>query len=79
MNTEEFKNLCVEYLPTCFFKDNGECGLCCYLGGYSIHAIVVSLLKDGRFAVYDQWRDVTITKDVEYVKKWLEEKKRYCK
>ena len=71
MTQEEFKKLCKKYLPQCHFKDNGTCGLCCYNRGDDIHSIVVALLPRGEFAVYDQWRDVTITPDIEYVINWL--------
>jgi len=74
MKPEEFMKLCREYLPNCTFKDNGTCGICCYDGGTEVTDIVVSLYDDGRYGVYDQWRDVTITKDLEYVIKWL----RHC-
>ena len=42
--------------------------------GDDIHSIVVALLPDGRYAVYDQWRDITITKDIDYMKNWLKHK-----
>lgn len=72
MTNEEFKKLCKSYLPKCHFKDGGPCGLMCYNGGDDIFSIVVALLPRGEFAVYDQWRDVTITPDLDYVKGWLE-------
>jgi hypothetical protein len=72
MNEEEFKQLCTRYLPKCHFKDGGTCGLMCYNGGDDIHNIVVALLPRGEFAVYDKWRDITETYDVDYVKDWLE-------
>lgn len=55
MSIDEFKELCKSYLPECHFKDNGTCGICCYNHGDDIHSIVVALLPDGRYAVYDQW------------------------
>ena len=72
MKPDEFEKLCKEYFPNCVIKYNGTCGLCCYNGGNEIFNIIVSLLEDGRFGVYDQWRDITITKDLKYVKDWLQ-------
>lgn len=72
MKPDEFEKLCRSYLPNCVLKYKGTCGLCCYNGGNDILDIKVSLLEDGRFGVYDQWRDVTFTKDLEYVKKFLQ-------
>ena len=72
MKPDEFEKLCRSYLPNCVIKYKGTCGLCCYNGGTDILDIKVSLLEDGRFGVYDQWRDVTFTKDLDYVKKFLQ-------
>lgn len=72
MKPDEFEKLCRSYLPNCVIKYKGTCGLCCYNGGNDILCIKVSLLEDGRFGVYDQWRDVTFTKDLDYVKKFLQ-------
>ena len=74
MNQEEFIKLCRKYLPNCHFKDEDTCGLCCYNNGDEIHNIVVALLPDGRFAVYDKWRDITETRDLDYVIDWLKHK-----
>ena len=72
MTIEEFKTLCKSYIPDCQFKDADTCGLCCYTNGdFDFHKIVVALLPRGEFAVYDQWRDVTITGDLKYVTDWL--------
>lgn len=71
MEQTEFKNLCKEYLPNCHFKDNGTCGLCCYNNGDEVTDIAAALLPNGKFAVYDQWRDITITEDVDYLINWL--------
>lgn len=67
MTQEEFKKICEWYLPGCTFKDNGTCGLCCYHGGEEITDIQVALLPRGEYAVYDQWRDCTITADKDYM------------
>ena len=75
MTIDEFKELCKSYLPECHFKDNGTCGICCYNHGDDVYSIVVALLPDGRYAVYDQWRDITITRDLDYMKNWLEHKR----
>jgi hypothetical protein len=72
MDNEEFKELCKSYIPDCEFKDGGTCGLMCYKGEFACTSIIVALLPRGDFAVYDQWRDVTITSDLDYVKAWLE-------
>ena len=44
----------------------------CYKGEFACTSIIVALLPRGDFAVYDQWRDVTITRDLDYAKAWLE-------
>lgn len=72
MKPDEFEKLCKSYLPNCVIKYEGTCGLCCYNGGTDILDIKVSLLEDGRFGVYDQWRNVTFTKDLNFVKKFLQ-------
>ena len=72
MTQEEFKKLCKLYLPDCEFKDDDTCGLMCYRGDFCCTSIIVALLPRGEFAVYDKWRDVTITADLDYVKDWLE-------
>ena len=75
MTIDEFKELCKSYLPECYFKDNGTCGICCYNHGDDVYSIVVALLPDCRFAVYDKWRDITITRDLDYMKNWLKHKR----
>ena len=76
MTIDEFKELCKSYFPKCHFKDNGTCGICCYNNGDDVYSIVVALLPDGRYAVYDQWRDITITRDLDYMTNWLKHKQR---
>lgn len=77
MTKEEFKKLCKLYLPDCKFVDGKDCqlepcGLMCYRGHFTCTSTIVALLPRGEFAVYDKWRDVTITADLDYVKDWLE-------
>ena len=62
----------VVHIPECKFKDGGTCGIMCYKGEFACTSIIVALLPRGDFAVYDQWRDVTITRDLDYAKAWLE-------
>jgi len=78
MSKEEYKYICMKYFPHCKFKDYGTAGLCCFRSNETT-SILVSLLPSGKFAVYDTFRDCTITSDIEYVNNWLKEVKNLCK
>ena len=71
MTEQDFKTICRKFIPDCFFKDKCTCGICCYHGGDDILNIKAALLQDGRLAIYDKWRDITITKDINKLTNWL--------
>lgn len=71
MTIEEYSAVCKKYIPECILKDEGTCGLICYKGKVDLYYALVSRLPDGRYAVYDQWRDCTITKDEQYMLDFL--------
>ena len=71
MNEKDFKTICRNFIPDCVFKDKGTCGICCYSGGDDIFNIKAALLQDGRLAIYDKWRDITITNDINKLTDWL--------
>ena len=71
MTEKDFKTICRNFIPDCVFKDKGECGIICYHGGDDIFNIKAALLKDGRIAIYDKWRDITITNDINKLTDWL--------
>lgn len=71
MTEEDFKTICRNFIPDCVFKDKGTCGICCYSGGDDIFNIKAALLEDGRLAIYDKWRDITITNDINKLTDWL--------
>lgn len=74
MKVKEFIELCKKYIPECIMKDEGTCGWICFLGGTEPYNAIVALLPRGEYAVYDQWRDCTITKDKEYMLNYLKQK-----
>ena len=71
MTEKDFKTICRNFIPDCVFKDKGACGIFCYHGGDDIFNIKAALLKDGRIAIYDKWRDITITNDINKLTDWL--------
>lgn len=71
MTIEEYTAVCKKYIPECILKDEGTCGLMCYKGKVELSYALVSRLPDGRYAVYDHWRDCTITKDEQYMIDYL--------
>lgn len=74
MKVKEFIELCKKYIPECIMKDEGTCGWICFRGGTEPYNAIVALLPRGEYAVYDQWRDCTITKDKEYMLNFLKKK-----
>ena len=74
MEVQAFIELCKKYIPECIMKDKGSCGWICFLGGTEPYNAIVALLPRGEYAVYDQWRDCTITKDKEYMLNFLKKK-----
>lgn len=78
MTEKDFKTICRNFIPNCVFRDKGTCGICCYSdGGNDIFYIkaalmpLAALLPDGRLAIYDKWRDITITDDINKLTDWL--------
>lgn len=75
IEVQDFIELCKKYIPECIVKDEGTCGWICFKGGTEPYDAIVALLpRAGEYAVYDQWRDCTITKDKEYMLDFLKSK-----
>lgn len=74
MTEKDFKTICRNFIPDCVFRDKGTCGICCYSGRDckdDVFYIKAALLQDGRLAIYDKWRDITITDDINKLTDWL--------
>ena len=68
---KQFENMCKIFIPNAVFKDAGTCGYICFRGNTEVTSAEVALLSENKWAVYDKWRDCTITDDFDYVFNFL--------